>query len=518
MTSNLAIFATALLLSGAAAQADVAISSDPTQNMTCSGGVCSPTAADAVLNLTDLANMLATGDTKVTTGSGAVNIDVVAPLSWNSTSRLTLDANTGLNIQAPITVAGSGALTLTYNDGGSNGDLIFSNGGNATFANLSSSLTINGVSYVLAGDVKTLATNISTNPSGFFALANNYDATADGTYKSAPITTALKGTLDGLGHTIANLKLHPPNRGPTGFLQEVDGVVRDLGLTNIVVRSDNAYGGSLVGENTGTVSRCFASGKVNLFSVVGGLVGWNEYGGSILHSYASVQTNGLQAYLGGLVGWSLQSKIIDSFATGDVTGGDLTGGLVGHNEYSSILNSHATGNVRGVAYYGGGLVGTNYGTIQTSYATGDVSGNEGAEIGGLVGDGSGDSTTNSYARGSAKTQKGSGIVGGFQGVATSAYLDSTYSTGLVRGGTKETRGGYAGTANGGPWNNYFDKDTSGIRHKVGSCGEHRCPGIKGLTTEEFLSGLPMGFDSKIWGQSPIINNGYPYLLANPPPK
>src|SRR6185312_14798709 len=123
----LAIITTALLLSSAAAHADVVISSDPTQNMTCSGGVCSPTAANAVLNVTDLANMLATGDTKVTTGSGAVNIDVVAALSWSGTARLTLDANTGLNIQAPVTVAGSGALTFTYNDGGSSGDLIFTN-------------------------------------------------------------------------------------------------------------------------------------------------------------------------------------------------------------------------------------------------------------------------------------------------------------------------------------------------------------------------------------------------------
>jgi len=32
------------------------------------------------------------------------------------------------------------------------------------------------------------------------------------------------------------------------------------------------------------------------------------------------------------------------------------------------------------------------------------------------------------------------------------------------------------------------------------------------------SGLADGFDPHIWRQSPNINNGYPYLLANPPPK
>jgi hypothetical protein len=44
------------------------------------------------------------------------------------------------------------------------------------------------------------------------------------------------------------------------------------------------------------------------------------------------------------------------------------------------------------------------------------------------------------------------------------------------------------------------------------------PGIIGLTTEQFQSGLSAGFDPKIWAQSPNINNSYPYLLANSPMK
>jgi len=37
-----------------------------------------------------------------------------------------------------------------------------------------------------------------------------------------------------------------------------------------------------------------------------------------------------------------------------------------------------------------------------------------------------------------------------------------------------------------------------------------------LTDAQLKAQLPDGFDPKIWGQSPTINNGYPYLLANPP--
>ena len=49
----------------ASASADVTISAAATQNMTCTAGVCAPTASDAVLNVTDLENMLASGNVTV---------------------------------------------------------------------------------------------------------------------------------------------------------------------------------------------------------------------------------------------------------------------------------------------------------------------------------------------------------------------------------------------------------------------------------------------------------------------
>src|SRR5262249_30038094 len=34
---------------------------------------------------------------------------------------------------------------------------------------------------------------------------------------------------------------------------------------------------------------------------------------------------------------------------------------------------------------------------------------------------------------------------------------------------------------------------------------------------EMKAGLPTGFDPTVWGSNPSINDGYPWLLANPPP-
>lgn len=85
--------ALAAVLAGTAASADVTISSKPTANMSCASGVCSPTAKNAVVNVSDLAGMLAGGDVTVNTGDApAKGIAVKTVLSWTSTNGLALDA------------------------------------------------------------------------------------------------------------------------------------------------------------------------------------------------------------------------------------------------------------------------------------------------------------------------------------------------------------------------------------------------------------------------------------------
>ena len=40
--------------------------------------------------------------------------------------------------------------------------------------------------------------------------------------------------------------------------------------------------------------------------------------------------------------------------------------------------------------------------------------------------------------------------------------------------------------------------------------------VTGVTTKQLQKKLPAGFDKKIWAENPTINNGFPYLIANPP--
>src|ERR1700723_3153919 len=75
--------------------ADVTISPGQTLNMSCSGGVCAPTAKKAVLNVGDLETLLASGNVEVTTTGSGVQADSIvtnAPLAWSSANTLALDA------------------------------------------------------------------------------------------------------------------------------------------------------------------------------------------------------------------------------------------------------------------------------------------------------------------------------------------------------------------------------------------------------------------------------------------
>ncbi len=167
----------------------------------CSAGVCTPTHQGAVLNVTDLEALLASGNVSVTTGSGALaprtsDIDIVSPLTWASASTLTLDAYHSITVSKSISV-GTGGLSFITNDGGTGGELSFGTTGRASFTNLASTLTINGATYTLVGDIATLAAAIAANPTGDFALASDYDAKNDGTYSASPSTQRLTEVLKG---------------------------------------------------------------------------------------------------------------------------------------------------------------------------------------------------------------------------------------------------------------------------------------------------------------------------------
>lgn len=545
------------------AQAAVNISTHATQNMSCANGVCTPTAKTAYLNVGDLANMLAAGHVKVVTGAGAATIGVEAPLTWTSGHRLTLDAYYSIHFKAQVTVAGRGGVILITNDGGSGGDLSFVEfGGSLTFWDLHSRLVINGQTFTLVNSVSMLANDIAASPSGNFALANNYDAGPDGTYGLSPVSMSFGGTFEGLGNGVQDLAIEGRNVCAGLFAQlSAGGIIRDIRIAASVSSKGGVKSGTLVGcDEGGDILNASAVGDVRgtNHAILGGLVGVIS-GGTVENSSAMVSViaegrdgrNQLNL-IGGLAGAS-NGAVIGSNAAGPVSGGNgsAVGGLVGLND-GTISYSYATGAVTtGNRYryrdaWAGGLVGYG-GNISHSHATGRVSGGEGrmleegtayVYVGGLTG--FGDNITQSYASGSVSAGEVARI-GGLAG--SGGNISQSYATGSVAGGGVSDVGGFVGftdgdvtqsfstgAVSGDPYSiggfigesdsdnlvqDYWDTDTSGTSRP---CGLGSCSGVTGLTDAQLKSGLPAGFDPSVWGQRARINNGYPYLLANPPPK
>jgi hypothetical protein len=504
--------------------------------------------------------MLASGNVTVTTtGSGvqATNIHVNARLGWSAATTLVLDAYRSIELNSKVTVAGTGGVSLTTNDGGSGGEFACENNGRVTFASLSSALMIDGRPYVLVNSVSSLASAIAANPSGAFALAKNYNAKKDGTYASAPVSTVFSGSFDGLGNTISNLSINDPTEEASVGLFAETGASSTL--SNIRLVNESVQGwfvGGLVGgvefswAKSATITHSFNSGTVSGL-IAGGLLGGGS--GVVASSGSTATVSGGQ--VGGLIAVMNSGSISDSWATGNVSGDNFfVGGLVGYEQSGVIKHSWASGQVSGTYDAStGGLVGVDdWGLIEKSYASGAVSCT--FNCGGLVGwEGMNDAGTpkvlqsyatgtvtadpttywcsgalvgrktigdilNSYASGAVTANCAGGLLGeNDDGPYRS--ISSSYATGAVNG-TKWGGGliGYGGFGS-KVKHTFWDMTTSGITDPSQGAGNiANDPGIKGLSDKKLKSGLPSGFDPKIWNEDSTINNGLPYLINNPPPK
>lgn len=520
----LALPCSSLLLAAAGpAAANVVISNAATSNVACSAGVCTATAASAVLNQKQLAQMLASGNAKVATGTIGGGIQIGSDLSWASTNTLTLDSSTSIRIDQPVSVTGAGGVALVTNDGGTGGSLSFGSRGNITFSDLSSELTINGIAYTLVNSIATLASGANANSSGNFALANDYNAQPDGVYSTAPVPD-LYGNFEGLGHSITNFSL--TGGDPSAFFGTAINI-ENFSLQNVHIVGGNSfpqYTAGLVGEGGGIVANVTVTGTIEAGSATftSGFIAAQFLGSSSLlrNAYASGQliANG-GTQIGGLIGLNL-GTITRSSADVEITGsGSGVGGLVGVSA-GSIWDSFALGPVSGVDYVGG-LIGANAGSAVRSYATGTVTGMVGAsgasDVGGFAGISEPSQQyvpriADSYSTGAVS---GGTNAGGFVG-ANQSPIATSYATGSVSGAS--VMGGFVGddTSTHGIKHSYWDTTTGIASASQGAGNAANDHGLSGLTTLQLQSGLPGNFDSNIWGESPTINGGLPYLLALPP--
>jgi hypothetical protein len=496
-TSIYACVAAALFASPAFAA--LSVSAQPTKNVTCSAGVCKATAKRAVLNSTDLDNLLEAGDVTLQSGPKAQDIDILAVVSWANAHELTLDSYRGIKVAKHIDVGNfsNAGLAVTTNDGGSGGVFYIAPRAKVDIESMGASLVIDGTAYQVVLDVPTLIVDVAANPTGHFALGVDYDAEGDGTYQGDVITEFFTGTLEGLGHRISRLDIdgRSVSGAHVGFFYGVGGgPISNLHLISEKVRAGHNTGvGGLAGICVTEVFNVEVTANVSgqAGSQVGGLCGVAD--APIIGAHVSGTVSGI----------------------GAVSGEGEVGGLVGLGQGTIQTSSSAANVSTGKGWTAGGLAGSSVNAIQFSFATGSVVAGNNAVVGGLVGSSTGSyaQVEDCYATGSAFGGMGS-RVGGLIGFNDSP-VGASYASGAVASGSGNAVGGLIGDDEGPNdlVDTYWDTDTSGQSHGVGNNTGY--PGVTGLTTAQFQAGLPTGFATSIWAEGPGINGGLPYLLANP---
>jgi hypothetical protein len=310
--------------------------------------------------------------------------------------------------------------------------------------------------------------DIANDLSGSYTLAA--DISTSVTTAIGSVASPFTGTLDGQGHSITMAISGSADYSGLFAVIGGTGTVKDLKLSGNV--TGGSYAGAVAGKNCGTITGCTSSATVSGSHHVGGISGWNT--GSIAYC-------------------STSGDVVSS----DSIGNGYSGGLVGRMDSGSLFRCYSTSNVTAISQACGGLVGYIYpGTIDQCFATGSITitgiGSIGyAGAGGLVGSiGFSVLVTNSYARGSVT---GDSFVGGFTGL-NCASVSNCYAT-----------GSYTANSNG----NYFAYNYSAVGATITNCWDPHAGDVYYLAT--LATAVPSGWDTGIWGQSPSINGGYPYL-------
>ncbi len=307
----------------------------------------------------------------------------------------------------------------------------------------------------------------------------------------------LKGTFDGLGHTVEydiyqpiSIAGYDSNVDAYGFIGRNYGTIANLGVGGLISITDvlGTATGALAGANYGTIINCNSDAEVQVQGgFVGGLVGFNSgtikrsfFDGSVTNANVSERAfsySDLPNATGGLVGNNYEGTLIDVYSAATVanvatalehgyyTHSNAIGGLVGLDELGSISRAYSTSNVQTISldvnqgpFWFGGLIGADYfASMSDVFAAGTLNVSPAQNrpyfrVGGLV---------------------GGGLAEGF---------DNRNS--IVNG--------------------YYDDQTTGQAAGLQSDGS------VGLSTADIQGTLPTGFDPSNW----VTASGlYPHLKA-----
>jgi len=333
-----------------------------------------------IMPVNDLSNTLSNAlsvieDTFFTTTQGAATNAVQAKNIVNETIT---SLNLGDNITFKVHDVGTSPFPFTESTLGSNTTtveykfVVSLTKDSVTFTSGIQALTIinfadgNGTElspYEIAnvtqfGVLATVLNNSSTQVRNFF-LDKHYKLTADINLSEninwipmgSSSNRAFNGVFDGNRKKISNLIINHTTNG-AGLFGYNNGIIKNIGLENVDIKSTATRIGGIAGYNYGTIINSYVKGGIIIETIgavgtashLGGIAGYNN--GIINNCYsAEVEITGVGTRIGGITGSQEDSgSINNSWSTTMITGGGFIGGIAGYIEGGSIKNCAALNN------------------------------------------------------------------------------------------------------------------------------------------------------------------------------
>ena len=311
--------------------------------------------------------------------------------------------------------------------------------------------------------------NIKNNLNAHYYLKNDITLNPDSSWTPIGLSQSdsdyengFRGTLDGRGHTIYNLRVNYdediPQYGLFGTLYGAS--VRNLSLTNVNIEG-HSYVGAIAGINYGTITSCNVSGSVRAYqydreTLAGGICAMNYTNIYSSKSSANIVINAVSATAGGITaqnegfihGCSYDAKL--TAESRKKNSNAILGGICGINYSGMIYNSFAERSISSEANtsYCGGIVGMiNGGEVYkcSSYGIISVLPKDStpsyAYTGGICGMISGGLVMNSFTQCNVSVQADISYAGGISGLSENSSIQNVYTINYInqRGNLKMDR-------------------------------------------------------------------------------
>ncbi|ANS87152.1 hypothetical protein VSVS12_03443 [Vibrio scophthalmi] len=333
--------------------------------------------------------------------------------------------------------------------------------------------------------------------------------------------TAFTGSFDGNNYTISNLYINQPYAIGIAFFDTlVNASIKDLHLTNAEIHG-RIYVGGIASKSTNSVlDNVHYTGQVFGGHRVGGLIS-EDRGSTLSHSSVEGTISGL-IYVGGAVGYQekytpkdsmllpVESRVQANIIKADVVGVTSVGGLIGKSKESYVLDNHFGANIQGKDKVGG-IIGEGYKmTLNRNSVEANIFGSQ--YLGGIAGHlDVTNELNNNYSHGSITGESSIGGLIGKQKGSTTHILADSYTTMALYGNSNI--GGLYASLSGDPHNSFYDCQL----------GFDDCADIYAKYTRDLK--IPETFTIAGWSEADAWNQGawllvegnYPKLRQHPVP-